>query len=89
MNQVNLITNLVSWQPVDMQFEELSQFEMSLLIAHFYKHKMYPKSEWGGKSDLYKPEQSSKGACKEVLVPKQRNSISLGVICTTQEEKQW
>lgn len=42
MNQVNLIKNWVPWQPGNTQFEELSQFETLLLIAHFHKHRVYP-----------------------------------------------
>lgn len=37
---MNLVTNWGPWQPGGGQFEELSQFEILLLIAHFHKYKM-------------------------------------------------
>ena len=80
MNQVNLIKNWVPWQPGSMQFEELSQFETLLLIAHFHKYRMY-SGKHEKQSQICKKLKKKEGSWNEqdwegekagVLVAKER-----------------
>lgn len=95
MNRGNLVTNWVPWQPGGKQFEELSQFETLLLIAHFHKYKMYPwkHEKWSQicmkleKREGGWNEQDRKGEREKVLVTKERSSRGC-VISTTHQRRE-